>query len=377
MSQPLTDPLLERLLPTLIALRDEALAMEQSFHDELARVEPTYRGSALNLLHYLSLRQHDVRNLQLDLSSIGLSSLGVSEPHVLASMNAVIGVLERLRGVTPSTPPAPPVDVRTGPLLLRDHARSLLGPEPLRRAVRIMVTMPSEAATDPGVVHDLLVAGMDVMRVNCAHDDPESWRRMVENLRAAEQRTGRSCKVQADLGGPKVRTGPILPAGNLQRLRPRRDALGRVETAGLVWLTADLDQPHPVGTDFVVPIADGEALGKTRVDDTLRFRDTRDKRRELMIVAAPSATGRLAEIDASAYLPARTELVHRRGDRKLGTVPVGDLPEVVAPLLLLPNDRLQLVRTPIDGQPALIEGGAVVTPARIHCTLPELSLIHI
>ena len=352
MSQPLTDPLLERLLPTLIALRDEALAMDRGFQEELSRVEPTYRGSAQNLLHYLSLRQHDVRNLQQDLSSIGLSSLGVSEPHVLASMNAVIGVLERLRGAPPSTPPAPPVDVRTGPLLLRDHARSLLGPEPLRRAVRIMVTMPSEAATDPGLVHDLLVSGMDVMRINCAHDDPVSWRRMVENLRVAEQRTGRSCKVQADLGGPKVRTGPIRPAGNLLRLRPRRDALGRVEAAGLVWLTGDPDQPPPAGSDFVVPIADPAALAKTRVDDRLRFRDTRDKKRELTIVGAPSETGRLAEIDASAYLRARTELIHRRGGRKAGTVTVGDLPEVVAPLLLLPNDRLQLMRTPIEGQPA-------------------------
>jgi len=106
----------------------------------------------------------------------------VLEPHVLASLNAVIANLERLAGKEGAESPHPPVDLRTGPLLLRDHARLLLGPTRRLRSVRIMVTMPSEAATDEQLLIDLLRAGMDVMRINCAHDDPETWRRMVENL---------------------------------------------------------------------------------------------------------------------------------------------------------------------------------------------------
>ncbi len=96
------------------------------------------------------------------------------------------------------------MDFRTGPLLLRDHARTLLGPEPRNRSVRIMVTMPGEAASDARLVQDLLVAGMDVMRINCAHDGPEQWAAMVENLRQAERSVGRKRKVQADLAGPEV-----------------------------------------------------------------------------------------------------------------------------------------------------------------------------
>ncbi len=34
-----------------------------------------------------------------------------------------------------------------------------------------MVTMPAEAGLDYSLVRDLLVAGMRVMRINCAHDD--------------------------------------------------------------------------------------------------------------------------------------------------------------------------------------------------------------
>jgi pyruvate kinase len=41
------------------------------------------------------------------------------------------------------------------------------------------------------LAHDLLAAGMDVMRINCAHDDPEVWAAMADNLRQAQQKLGR------------------------------------------------------------------------------------------------------------------------------------------------------------------------------------------
>ena len=52
---------------------------------------------------------------------------------------------------------------------------------------------------------------MDVMRINCAHDSPEAWQAMVANLRQAENQTGRRCRVQFDLAGPKVRTSWTRP----------------------------------------------------------------------------------------------------------------------------------------------------------------------
>jgi pyruvate kinase len=71
-----------------------------------------------------------------------------------------MSILDDLSGQAMCPIPDPPVDFRTGPLLLRDHDRALLGPAPQDRFVRIMVTMPSEAATDPQLVKDLLLAGM-------------------------------------------------------------------------------------------------------------------------------------------------------------------------------------------------------------------------
>jgi pyruvate kinase len=52
------------------------------------------------------------------------------------------------------------------------------------RSAPVMVTMPSEAATGPALVRDLLAAGMDVMRINCALDNPGAWAAMVNNLQS-------------------------------------------------------------------------------------------------------------------------------------------------------------------------------------------------
>lgn len=370
MSEKLTDALLDRLLPTLRAIRSEALATEGAWADELAKIEPSHRASARNLLHYLSVRKRDIRPLQQDLQSVGLSSLGIIEPHALASLNAVIHALEKLKGLPLSDGGDEPVDLRTGPLLLRDNASALLGPEPARRAVRIMVTMPSEAAGDPELIEQLLLAGMDVMRVNCAHDSPAVWRAMIEHLRRAEIRTGRSCKVQADLAGPKVRTGPIKPAGGVRRIRPQRDAFGRVKRAGRVWIHGNGSGDPPPDCDSDIPVK-SKGIAALRTGDELRFEDARGRRRRLKIVAEDGG-GFVAETGNTAYLTADMKLDIRRGGKTVGELIAGSLPEVVEPLLLFLGEELVLTRSESPGLPAPRDKkGRATGPARIQCTLPE------
>ena len=47
---------------------------------------------------------------------------------------------------------------------------------------------------------------------------PKAWAAMIDHTRRAEQDTGRSCKVMMDLGGPKIRTGPVLMPPDQKRL---------------------------------------------------------------------------------------------------------------------------------------------------------------
>jgi pyruvate kinase len=345
------------------------VAFEAEHAGELEAIEPHYRSSARNLLHYLSVRQQDIRSLQQDLHSIGLSSLGVLEAQVLATLNAVIGNLESLAGAQPSAAPAPPVDFQTGPLLLRDHARRLLGPTPRHRSVRVMVTMPGQAATDAGLIEALLRAGMDVMRINCAHDDADAWRRMAQNLRRAEQVVGRKCRIQADLGGPKLRTGPIGPIGHFQRIKPKRDPMGRLVAPARVWLTpAGAAAPAPAGCTSL-PIH-GSPPGGWRAGDRLQLIDLRGRERELRVTARDGSSA-VAEVERTLYVEQGQPLFLLRHDGATYECAVGPLPGVVRPIPLAAGETLLLTRDAAPGRAAVHDAeGRLVEPAHIHCTLP-------
>ncbi len=164
-----------------------------------------YVPSARNLAFYLALRHHDLRDLQLELMPLGLSSLGRCEARVMPSLDAVLAALASIASAehAPSQPDAD--SFFRGHELLRAQTETVLGPTPQHRAVRVMVTMPSEAATSYNLVRSLVFAGMDVARINCAHDDVPAWNRMAEHVRNAASETGRSCRVCFDLSGPRSR----------------------------------------------------------------------------------------------------------------------------------------------------------------------------
>ncbi len=211
-----TDPQLRGAFDALVALRAEMIAREDGLAPVVDRIK-----SRCNLVHYLVLRGRDMRPLQETLARHGLSSLGRCEAHTLASVDAVLRILARLLAadlVLPEHPRAPGFD--EGPLLLEANACALFGPTPPKRAVRIMVTLPSDAAYDAALVTDLIAQGTNAVRINCAHDDPQTWARMVEHVRTARRRADRPCAIHFDLCGPKLRTGaaarPIpLKAGDL------------------------------------------------------------------------------------------------------------------------------------------------------------------
>jgi pyruvate kinase len=219
---------LRLLIEELEALRSGMLAAERRRADDIDRVHPSYRRSATNLVHYMELRRHDVRQIQDRLGALGLSTLGRAEAHVLATVEAVLATLHRLAGTTPPSRDDHAVSYEEGERLLRRHTDDLLGPAPQGRWTRIMVTLPTEAADDAGLVRRFRACGMDVARINCAHDDAATWRRMAAHVREAAAQAGRPSRVAMDLAGPKLRTGPLEPGPRVRKFRPRRAVDGSV-----------------------------------------------------------------------------------------------------------------------------------------------------
>ncbi len=201
--------MLERLAP----LREQLVQVADGWRPWVEGRDADRDASARNLLQYVALRSHDLREEQESLVALGLSSLGRSEGHVQATVDAVLDALSALVLNPPTPRPGAPMGFAHSHGLLKARTAALLGPAPKGRPTRIMVTMPSEAASDPALVQRMLVAGMGCVRINCAHDREPEWRAMVENLRLAQELTGRSARVAVDLPGPKLRTGP-LPKGS-------------------------------------------------------------------------------------------------------------------------------------------------------------------
>lgn len=201
------------LLSTLQALRrtveSEGKATFDPWKPHIQR--PEFLSSALNLAQYLALRRHDLRTLQAALMPWGLSSLGRIEARVMPNLDAVIATLEVICGKDSASPHRPSIDsFFEGDRLLQQHTEALFGSTSSHRRVRIMVTLPTEAAANYALVREIVQRGANCVRINCAHDAPEDWQRMINHLRQAEQEIGTSCKVIMDLAGPKIRTGSVL-----------------------------------------------------------------------------------------------------------------------------------------------------------------------
>ncbi|MBK8740023.1 MAG: pyruvate kinase, partial [Betaproteobacteria bacterium] len=342
---------LDRAARGVDELRRAALAAEQEFAAQLDAVAPAMRESAYNLVHYLAVRRLDVRELQKELTQLGLSSLGRMEAHVMASLNAVLEALHVLRNqpVPKEITEAAPIGFDNGDALLSEHADAILGHPRRGRRTRIMVTMPGEAADQPALIHDLVEAGMDVMRINCAHDEPKVWGRMIKHLRRAERDSGKRCALSFDLAGPKLRTGPIESGPAVAKWRPVRDRVGRVTEPARVRFVAQMHESD--ADDATIPV-DGDFTKQARPGDTIQLTDTRGRKRLLKVIEGRAGEC-LCETDTTAYVVPGTHLLLRRKSRIVAKGMVGALPALEQWIALRPGDTLDVVRGEMPGRDAI------------------------
>ena len=235
-----------------LALWDELLQLREAVAAEAA-TRVAAMGDAgdpalANLGQYLALRHRDLRPLQRRLMWRGLSSLGRLEGRVLPTIDAALAAFSARLGRLPPFPAPTEAEYFAGEMRLHEATLQLFGPQAGSRATRIMVTLPSEAATDPAIIESYVAAGMDLARINCAHDDKEAWRAMSSLVRAAAERHGRRIPVLMDIAGPKIRTGKVEPKdarlaiGDALRLQSN----GPLHTGHGVAAAAQVDMPNIV-----------------------------------------------------------------------------------------------------------------------------------
>lgn len=377
---------LHKLLERLVQLRNDIEIGTKARLNRYLSFFPDgkFSASATNLASYLALRQYDLCSLQDELARYGLSSLGRSEAYVVDNLSRVIEMLALATGETQisHTNNNVSVSLSQGKQILENHTQELFGPASASRKVRIMVTLPSNAAEDYELIRSLIQQGMDCARINCAHDNETTWLNMIDNVHRAEEETGRACQIVMDLAGQKIRTGKIEPGPAVHHLHVKRDTYGGVIRPARVLLYRASQKPAIPDDESdkpLIPIGiEDELFALLSQGDRLYFIDARGKRRHLNLVKLTPGGDILCESWKSAYLTADTRFEwHKKKNSKRKNqdqaIPIAEFIPLPAEIRLHRGDHLLLTRGNIAGKPALKDPlGKAIYPAQIGISHDEI-----
>lgn len=363
---------IREMIARISLIIDSAIEMEKRYHDKISHVHPDYKQSAKNLVHYMALRQHNLDDLQDTLRNMGLTPFDHPEPFVMRSLMMTKVILQRLVGENYPLSDRKTLSLKKSRKMLNANTRELFGSKSKKRRTRIMVTMPSDVADDPHMPGKFIRAGMNCARINCAHDNAETWARMITNIREAAERNARGCKIMMDLGGPKLRTGAMIPGPKVIHIKPERDDLGNVVRPALLWLAPPTVLP-PSPADAIVPVGE-EWLKKVKRGDVVTFTDSRHKKCSLEVIRK-QGDGKWALCYDSAYISTGTGFVLKKENQEAEElVAVGELLPLEQFIVLKPGDTLILHKnTEVFGEGAKFDqAGNLLSYARVACTMHEI-----
>lgn len=356
-------------------LRSELLDIREGVDER----HPRYH-SLLNLKHYLRLRHKTRTELQERLFLLSLSSLGRSYAHVGASIDTLYDQLssslhcEELSAEQMFESHHLPIQeaIKTA----SRNAKALFGGKTSSRLSRqstsVMVTLPSHAPQHDGhLIRGLAKAGVNVFRINTAHDSLETWKQMADVIKDinSTREEKEQIKVFVDLAGPKIRTGriqrlerPVVMGSNKRRkeilITTGDAALTRPERTDPVSL-AKLPAEIAVDKHFFKHIKSGKFVKLT---------DANGKKVSIDIVER-NASHAIGMIEKKAYIDRKTTLQRRHHEGEIRSIE--HQPDQIR---LSIGDHLIITEQEVLGRSARLDKHAqVVGPAMISCTLQGLA----
>ncbi len=333
-----------------------------------------------NLLCYLALREHDLSDLQLRLDDEGLSSLGMLEGHALVSIEQVL----KHFGISPlNNSSLCKINSKSAGLLLEKRSKLIFGsPDKVRRTY-IMVTLDSSDINQHELIEQLLENGMDIARINCAHNTDSEWKLIIKAIHEAEERlvrrekgTNRKCMILMDLGGPKIRTGPMELKVRPLKISVPKEMHGHPVHFVEGFLDTETSYTElvnqTVGPCFVIAISAGNdgGLYGLKIGQKITFKDARDERQHtITILERVSPTRVRIGLEQTAYLKEGIKLETDSNDNNKCSFTVPAIKPQPIEINVEAGDVLRLYR---DARRGHSRDGSDGQPAAISCTYPEV-----
>ncbi len=350
------------LIEKIEAINEKLLLAVDKEKSTLAKVHPDYQKSAANLVHYHTFRKTDLRQIQRRLGNLGLSRFASAQGHILDSVQRTLFVLHKLLDTAPPVYERTKLSIKGSNKLIKKNTEALLGKAVKGRRVRIMVTMPTEAAYDYEMVSSMAREGMNCARINCAHDTPDVWTKIIAHIKRAADENGKEIKIAMDLAGPKIRTGAVRPGPKVKKFRPSKDDEGNVIHPAEILLVSKSNENAPFNQ---LPI-EADLLKELKPGDELKFRDTRKKKRTLKVVQLGDQFV-TAYCYKTVYVKTGMEMHCARLDK---VAVVKELPGIEKAVILRTGDSLLVTKDGRSGSSALQnEKGEETQKAHISCQL--------
>lgn len=195
------------------------------------------------------------------------------------------------------------------------RSRLLLGRPRKGRSTRIMVTLDLESIHQPHLLEELLIHGMDIVRINCAHDTPKDWKMLIDSIRNAEERLvqrgqgiDRRCRIVMDLAGPKIRTRSTGLEIRPLKISVHKDIYGKTVRMVEGFLDGKAQFTEKISLtgvppSFVISIKEGSnELPNLDIGERLSFYDSRGRYRTLTVLERISPTRVKIGLDKTAFL---------------------------------------------------------------------------
>ncbi len=131
--------------------------------------------------------------------------------------------------------------------------------KPLIHRTKIVATI-GPASDSPDTIRKMMLAGMNVARLNFSHGNYEDHAKRIERLRSASEELDLPLMLLQDLQGPKIRVGD-LPAEGMM--------LNEGESLTLVPISDYTGQPNAVGIDYPYVAEEAEPGTQVLLDDGL------------------------------------------------------------------------------------------------------------